>query len=162
VSVFSSTKRSLWYLRKRFQKIATPANETMKRHCTSSQLIHAMPIQCYSQSLVTCQILLFALEKAVLRKSIHSTKLTALMWLCLDSKRARGMHLGRRTREMIGMLRSMDTSFHLINLPFQQTSSQSPLKTPEDFNHIEFVQQFRFPKAHFFLILCCLTDDNGH
>jgi hypothetical protein len=63
--------------------------------------------------------------------------------------------------EMIGLLLSIQSSRTLITLPYQRTGSQGPLKTPDDFNHVEFVQQFRFRKAHFHRILCCLKDSTG-
>ena len=64
-------------------------------------------------------------------------------------------------QELIGLLLSIQSSRTLITLPYQRTHSQGLLKTPDYFNHVEFVQQFRFRKAHFYRILRCLKHTDG-
>ena len=66
-----------------------------------------------------------------------------------------------RVRKLVCLLSMMDMNNRIVNLPFQRTGSQGPLKTPDCFSHVEFVQQFRFRKVHFHRILRCLKDDNG-
>ena len=56
-------------------------------------------------------------------------------------------------QKLVCLLSMMDMNNHVANLPFQRTGLQDPLKTPDSFSHVEFVQQFRFRKGHFHCIL---------
>jgi hypothetical protein len=49
-----------------------------------------------------------------------------------------------------------ENGVRLMNLPRRRTPSKGPIKLPDDFSDVEFLEQFRFRKTDFFEILSCL------
>ncbi len=61
------------------------------------------------------------------------------------------MQSKQERRELLGLVQILEMHKHLASLPYQRSSTKGPLKTPSDFTPVEFLEQFRFRKAH-----CCL------
>jgi hypothetical protein len=139
-----------------------------------------MQIQRDTPRVYSKRTLLYSLEKAQLRKvnddllffflvkEFMERRLQRWQALVADTPAAQQalvighyMRSRRRMRALLGLAALLQANHTLATLPYLRSVSMGPLKTPNDFDHVQFVEQFRFRKQHFYQILTSLRDDSG-
>ena len=64
-------------------------------------------------------------------------------------------------RQLLAFALCKRNCFSSLKVLYMRSTSKGPVKEPADFTELEFREQFRFRKAHFFRILNSLQDDQG-
>ena len=136
-----------------------------------------MPIQRDTPRPHTKRRLLYSLEIAQLHQLDEELIKGMLFKAWMDSRKerwaalmnipgmaslvAKMMQRKRFQRELMGVWSVLEMNNAIRNLPYQRSLSHGPLKSPDDFTGPQFVEQFRFRKAHFYRLLSCLRDEHG-
>ena len=107
-------------------------------------------------------------EAKDLRKDVATVRevMGLITYLTLRSrskaKASRALRVLKKLAAQIGVLYLLEEEgLRLLTLPRRRTTTKGPIKQPDHFSSIEFVEQFRFRKAHFWEILGQLRLTNG-
>jgi len=138
-----------------------------------------MPLQNDTPRANVRRTLLYHLEKHVVAGNIQSlnavAKISALRevrirrMLLLALRHGRGaaplLVILRRARtfrnKLLGIMGIVGLNTEGLLLPYRRSKKRMPLRGPDDFTDVEFLEQFRFRKPHFFRILRCFKDWDG-
>lgn len=86
--------------------------------------------------------------------SMHRNNMAVMLELLLQQSQ-------RFRRMLIAVQSHVRLCDKVLCLPYRRSTKRMELKGPDAFTEVEFLEQFRFRKPHFFRILSCLKDFNG-
>jgi len=106
-----------------------------------------------AKSLLLAVVMLAQRRSRVLKYKLMRATPASMLALVIESKVFR--------QQLVAILACINLHCEALMLKLRRSWKSKDLMEPDDFTDVEFVEQFRFRKPHFFRILACLRDFDG-